>query len=375
MSDDVEGLSSFEKLFPKEEYWRNHYEWLKGCGYELRPRFRPGWVPSWKLDPTKTAMLCPDAWSPFNPAIMDARRLSDGSNVVLKKVDQFLHPFELEISEFFTGLGKSRENHCIPLLGTLRPPNEANLVILVLPYLRAYNSPRFDTFGEAVELFRQLFEGLQFMHRHNVAHRDNHSLNLLMDGVHLYPHGFQPDILHQDLKLGDKYGSASHTTRTWKPVKYYFADFGISRQYSASQREEGILDTFIMGGDKSPPEHQGKYSKVDPFATDIYFLGNFIKTSFVERDETVRTVGFRGFEFMTGLVADMTQEDPAKRPNIDEAVARFAEIQKSLSSWKLRSRVVSQKEGFFRLDRVIMHWSRRVRSFVFRRPAIPTPPE
>ncbi|KAF7291039.1 Protein kinase domain-containing protein [Mycena chlorophos] len=341
MSPEADAAAAlYEKLNPVEEYWRDHYEWLKDCGYELRPRFRPDWIPSWRVDPTKTAMFCPDSWRLIHSAVIDACRLSDGSNVVLKKVDRSLHPFELEISEFLTGLGKSRENHCIPLLDTLRPAEDPNLVILVLPYMRRYNSPKFDTFGEVVELFRQLFEGLQLMHRHHIAHRDIHSLNILMDGAHLYPHGFQPDIRHQHIKLGSNYlASANHTTRTWKPVKYFLADFGISCQYSASEREGGVLDRFIMGGDKSPPEHQGQYSMVDPFATDVYFLGNFIKIKFIERDENAKTVGFRGFGFMKDLVADMTQDEPSKRPTIDEAAARFAQIQRGLSSWKLRSRV------------------------------------
>lgn len=36
------------KLEPHEEWWRDHYEWLKSKGYELRPRYRPGWTPSWE---------------------------------------------------------------------------------------------------------------------------------------------------------------------------------------------------------------------------------------------------------------------------------------------------------------------------------------
>ena len=58
---------------------------------------------------------------------------------------------------------------------------------MVMPLLRPYDDPNFDTIGEAVECFRQLFEvvlivivddyvlklfqGLQFMHKHRVAHR------------------------------------------------------------------------------------------------------------------------------------------------------------------------------------------------------------
>lgn len=82
------------------------------------------------------------------------------------------------------------QNHCVPLLEVLIPPDETpDTRILVMPLLRPFDSPIFDTFGEAVECIRQLFEvgffntddishkayrwaqGLQFMHQHHVAHR------------------------------------------------------------------------------------------------------------------------------------------------------------------------------------------------------------
>lgn len=34
-----------------EVWWRDHQEWLVERGYMLRPRYRPGWIPSWKAHP------------------------------------------------------------------------------------------------------------------------------------------------------------------------------------------------------------------------------------------------------------------------------------------------------------------------------------
>ena len=34
-------------LHPGEVFWRDHQIWLFEKGYMLRPRYRPGWVPSW----------------------------------------------------------------------------------------------------------------------------------------------------------------------------------------------------------------------------------------------------------------------------------------------------------------------------------------
>lgn len=36
-------------LSSSELWWIERYEMLKDQGYTLRPRFRPGWVPTWKV--------------------------------------------------------------------------------------------------------------------------------------------------------------------------------------------------------------------------------------------------------------------------------------------------------------------------------------
>ena len=36
------------KLSNNEIFWRDHYDWLLESGYLLRPRYKPGWEPSWK---------------------------------------------------------------------------------------------------------------------------------------------------------------------------------------------------------------------------------------------------------------------------------------------------------------------------------------
>ena len=55
--------------------------------------------------------------------------------------------------------------------------------------------------------------------------------------------------------------------------------------------------------------------------------------------------GRNGFEFMRPLIDDMVQDDPSKRPNIDEVVRRFEESVRRLSVLKLRSRVVSKTDS------------------------------
>jgi hypothetical protein len=82
-----------------------------------------------------------------------------------------------------------------------------------------------------------------------------------------------------------------------------------------------------------------------------------------------------GFEFVAPLVADMCQDDPAKRPSMSEVVTRFDEIVQGLSTWKLRSRVVSVGEfAIASFIRDIPHWVRRLRYIASRVPAIPILP-
>lgn len=82
--------------------------------------------------------------------------------------------------------------------------------------------------------------------------------------------------------------------------------------------------------------------------------------------------GRHGFEFMRPLVQDMVQDDPTKRPTMDEVVTRFDAIQKGLSWWKLRSRVSPRKDDFLTsFPHMIGHWRRKIEFIIRRVPAIP----
>jgi len=85
-------------------------------------------------------------------------------------------------------------------------------------------------------------------------------------------------------------------------------------------------------------ERFGDPTPYDPFATDIYYLGNLIRLYFLDGDEFVPKIN--GFEFMRPLVNDMVADNPEERPNIDECVARLDDITSSLLTGTLRSQVV-----------------------------------
>lgn len=58
----------------------------------------------------------------------------------------------------------------------------------------------------------------------------------------------------------------------------------------------------------------------------------------------LRNQKYDGFEFMQDLVNEMTHINPAKRPLIEDVVAKFSRIRESLSGFKLRSALTSKHE-------------------------------
>src|SRR5882757_2179808 len=186
-------------------------------------------------------------------------------------------------------------------------------------------------------------------------------MNVMMEGT-MYPDGWHPNDDKSKPNF-TRYRRSEIYTRTQRPPKYYIIDFGISRQYDPANGTP--LEDPINGGDKTVPEHQGRRGIIpcNPFFTDIYYAGNVIRTEFLEVSSVL--VSHPGispssdfqkkneFEFMEGLVKDMVQDDPTKRPTVDEVVTRFEAIRRDLSTCrKLRARVSPRDEltivGFFR---------------------------
>ncbi|KAL0952417.1 hypothetical protein HGRIS_006691 [Hohenbuehelia grisea] len=353
-----------------EEFWRDHCEWLHKSGYKLRPRYQPDWKPSWEAT-KKEWFMCEDGIAPRHFKTLDARRVSDGKRVMLKRYDKSIHPHEADIAQFLSSeqLLSDPGNHCVPIYEVLQVPDSAEELILVMPELRDYGNPEFETLGELVEFFRQIFEGVQFMHKHHVAHRDISTLNVMMDASSLFLDEYHPYKLQRKLDLS---GPARYSTRTQTPVKYYLTDFGLSRKYDPEAGPPREIP--IRGGDKTVPEFQKPLDPCDPFPTDVYYVGNLIRQNFTEGYKFASPV--LGLDFMKPLIADMVQDDPSKRPTMDEVVKRFDGIRASLSSWTLRSRVARQNDSPLVIPFLLLtHWRRRLTYIVKRVPALPSPPK
>ncbi|KAI0665383.1 kinase-like domain-containing protein [Trametes maxima] len=349
-------------LSDDEIWWRDHQVWLQARGYMLRPRYSPDWIPTWK-DTSGDHQLAEDGQRIVRGNVLDATRALDGAVVVLKMVMLSRHPHEIKIAQFFSSGTRASDprNHCVPVLEVLDVPGERETKVVVMPLLRSFHDPPFTTVGEAMECCRQLVEGLQFMHIHHVAHRDIGKLNIMMDPQPMFPElfHFAAPWMNRDMTKWVKY-----RTRTSCPTKYFLIDFGLSRKYDPSKEEPRAWP--ILGGDKSVPEFHRSSEPYDPFPTDVYCLGNLIRTVFLEE--------YKGLDFMAPLVRTMVRVEPATRPTMDEVSKRFDMLLKSLSPWKLRSRLAPRYElWILKYCRVAAHASRTLYQLMTFRPALPHP--
>jgi len=347
-------------LFSSELWWRNHYRDIGISGYRLRSRYDPDWQPSWRAL-GKDFFMTEDGQPTLLRAGMDATRISDSQQVMLKKVLPEDGPHELSIARYFSSpeLRDDPRNHCVPLLEVIDTTDvKLDKRLMVMPFLRPFDRPRFQTFGEFVAFFTQICEGLQFMHQRNVAHRDCTVNNIMFDPSRMYPKGYHPSQINRNR---DFKGRAKRYTRTDRPPRYYLIDFGLSRRYSS----RNVVDDPLRGGDRTAPEHRHG-GRCNPFRTDIYYIGNLVREQFLMK--------CNGFEFMQELVDAMTDGNPEKRPSIEDVVERFDHIRNSLSNIKLRSLISLKKDPrLFTAFRYVRQLIRTGRYIVLKKAAIPIP--
>ncbi|KAJ6447743.1 hypothetical protein C8R47DRAFT_1171746 [Mycena vitilis] len=350
-----------------EAYWFQARPFLELAGYRLRPRFYPDIVATPNGSSARALDVDTCSLTHARDTLMDARRISDDKWVMLKRVSNTIHPHEVDIATFFSSPPHSDHprNHCIPILGVLRDPDDAEHQIIVMPHCMAMYRPGFDTVGEVVDCLGQLFEGLQFIHENFVAHRDCQYMNIVQDPTGLFPQGFHPLEPWMDRRLER---ASRHTTRTQCWPRFYFIDFGLSRRYDPQAGPP--LEDVIFAGDRTPPEHARP--ACNPFPTDVYFLGNLLKGQFLYVGMPWTTGSARKLHkplaFLQSLAEDMTQEDPAARPTIGEVVWRFEELRRGLSSWHLR-----QPGRRLYLRHKILHRVRHLCHVLHGRPAAPKP--
>ena len=163
-----------------EKWWVERQEALECAGYLLRSRYRPGWQPSWtgtgkfylKFEDGQRVLVS------LNTVLfsclylrrqmrlgMDATRISDGRQVILKRLLTEEGPYELQINKLFSTepLFSNPRNHCVHLLDVIDLPDDPP--ILVHPLLRPYDDPQFQTYGEFITFFAHICE-VSFVYPH-----------------------------------------------------------------------------------------------------------------------------------------------------------------------------------------------------------------
>lgn len=110
----------------------------------------------------------------------------------------------------------------------------------------------------------------------------------------MYPEPFHP--VKKNMRRDWK-GRAKYHSRTQRPPRYYWIDYGHSLRYPPDSGP--VLQLPQEGGDHSVPEFRGDLYNVpsDPFATDIYYLGNLIRLWFIGVSR-----GFTSISYMFNFV-------------------------------------------------------------------------
>ncbi|KIM75907.1 hypothetical protein PILCRDRAFT_13116 [Piloderma croceum F 1598] len=310
------GLEPFNpRIFrPEEVFWREHQRWFQDCGYMLRPRYMPDWKPSWPDN--VHGMEYEDA----QPLIMHPSRLCLLPRFTL---------FSEDVSSMMQPqLASDPLNYCVPIL---KVPEDNDMVILVMPLLRDCFSRAYSLSTNNMSLRYEPYFSIST--HESYFFRDISVLNILMDGS-MYTDGWHPCNRRY---MRDNFRLAKHFSRTERPPMYYFIDFGISCRYGPD--DKAPLELPIRGGDKTVPEFIDDINLPrNPFQTDIYYVGNLIRESVIDE--------YKSFDVMWPLISDMIQDDPAKRPTIDQVVKRFADMCKKLGTLKLRAGVGPRDESF-----------------------------
>ncbi|TEB23474.1 hypothetical protein FA13DRAFT_1739917 [Coprinellus micaceus] len=346
-----------------EQFWRDRYGWLLSQGYKLPVRYSPQFQPS----PYDNTVI-------LNPYVIDAVR-SDRVQVVLKCADRREGSDDLDevgILGYFASEDVSDDphNHTCPLLDVLRDPIDNSRAIIVMPAFRPYNSPKFDSVGEALDFIRQMLEGFAFLHEHRVAHRNVIPRNIMMDASGMYDAPFHVWKPKRKADLSGHIRPAR--TRTESPPKYYIIDFGHSKQYDEADMPPSHPPTHAYA-DRTIPEIRGS-QPCDPFRIEIYTVGNLIMTDFIQGTPLdPRQPAQRGFDFLLPLATAMTAAEPADRPSMQEALDTFNAIVSQQSSWSLRSQVKRSKKRDIghRVGEGSAHWGRRLVYITRRLPPVP----
>ncbi|KZT13124.1 uncharacterized protein LAESUDRAFT_719438 [Laetiporus sulphureus 93-53] len=268
-----EGDRLFSSLRSWEAAWAERQPFLESRSYMLRPRYRPGWIPSWKGTGMHPMYFEDSITLPIRDHLVDATRTSDGMLVYIKRVRT--GDTESRIATMLSSppLSEDPDNRSVPILELFQDTDDESISYMVMPFLRLIDNPPFVFIVEIVEFMEQILTGLAFLHKHGVAHRDCEYKNLMMDAHAMYPQGHHPVAT---MCLPDGMTEAPYLSRADTGIKYCFIDFGISVHFPQDVRPKLVVGTD--GRDQEVPELSMR-TPYDPFKVDVFITATCFNMS------------------------------------------------------------------------------------------------
>ncbi|KAF8595496.1 kinase-like protein [Ceratobasidium sp. AG-I] len=299
-----------EERSDAEIRWVNFQPYLLSQGYDLRPRYQPDWVPSWTITGSNP-FDCEDSANSLPLRVLDATRVIDKLQVVIKMIapsdDDREGEEELALLQHFsTPPHKDNpSNHIVPLLDSFPIPGVEGGVFVVMPLLSIYNHPPFYDLNEVQDFLSQIFEGLIYLHKHDVAHCDIAPANIMMDSHPLYDEPFHPFYQHRSLD-GKRRVFPKHL-RSQRPVRYYYIDLGYAKWFRDPNATRTL--TGSRARERTPEQITG--DQYDPFRADIFQLGAILRRELIPK--------YAILDFLLPLAREMTDPKPENRPTLEHA--------------------------------------------------------
>lgn len=321
------------ELQPAEVFWSRKQPFLASRGYTLRPRYHPGWRPSWHGIPGVDPRAHEDFWKlPYWKNVIDARRVSDGQLVCIKRVQS--GGSELEIVNYLSRheTRGDPQNHSVPILESFQDNEDPQITYIVMPFFRRMDNPPFDLINDVLDFADQVLEGLVYMHGQEVAHRNTVSNNILMDARAMYPQGFHPVRTGRSLDL--TYPARPHTrVATMHGTRYYFIDYGVAVRIPPFETRLAIGNV----GDNTTAPEMSALTPYDPFKVDVYVLGQVLQRQIHDKYYRV--------QFLWPLIEAMTRQDPAARPTAEQALVQWRAIRRRVLLFQRACRLRGRNEA------------------------------
>lgn len=362
--DHVEIHSEPHRRSEAEERWVSFQPYLLSKGYRLRARYQPDWTPSWT--DADDPLDFEDSLDCIPIRVLDAARIVDEQQVKIKMVvpaNDNEGKDECALLQYFStpSLRSDPSNHVVPCLDSFPIPGVESGYFVVMPLLSRYRNLPFYNLAEVHDLLQQLFEGLLFMHRNNVAHRDIAPPNLMMDARPLFDEPFHP--FYQTHSIDAKRRIRPRYRRSQKGIRYYYIDLGYAAWFQDTSSPRMVVG---MSAREAAPE-QIASAPYNPFLADVYQLGAMIHRDLIQKIE--------GIEFLLPLAQDMTKDKPNERPALEGARNTMNTAFLGLSGWKYRRPFVPKDATFQDRCRIMFvalseeanYWLMAVLNFVLRR--------